>query len=256
VCRAQEPEEDPKVRQYTDELAHFLLHSHLKAPQELMMDENLEQNSEPAEAQTEAHGATRRRFLKGTTLALPAVVTLHTGTALANTSLGCGGQGNLTQLNVPVVVTTKDAYMRESVTLFPQFTIDTPNLKIRSVAAPTPFFFKGLSVWRYVSTGQEVSANEKIILNFLAPGTPPSIASAPVTNSTTITLGTQTYKFRGPTSSSSFTFANQGNGLALVNLNNTGTVVSVGAPPIPQTTYITSLSMACFTSLISRGQLT
>jgi hypothetical protein len=221
-----------------------------------MMDENLEQNGGSAVTHGEEHGATRRRFLKGTTLALPAIVTLHSGTALANPSLGCGGQGNLTQLNVPVVVPNKDTYMRESVTLFPQFTIDTANFKIRSLATPTPFFFKGLNVWRYVSTGLEVTANEKTILSFLAPGTPPSIAPPTITAATTIPLGTTPYKFRGPTTGSLFTFPNQGNGLALVNLNNTGAVVSVGAPPIPQTTYITSLTMTCFTSLISRGQLT
>ncbi len=227
------------------------------------MDENLEQNREPVEAQADAPGATRRRFLKGTTLALPAVVTLHAGAALANSSLGCGGQGNLTQFNVPVVVTTQDTYMRESVTLFPQFTIDTTKFKIRAVANPTPFFFKGLSVWRYVSDGLDVTADQRTILDFLTNSTgsnPPSTPPPSITSQTKIKLSdSKNYYFAGPspsTVSSDFSFVNKGNGLALVNLNNTGTVVSVGAPPIPQTTYITSLSMACFTSLISRGQLT
>ena len=42
----------------------------------------------PAEPESSA-GGTRRKFLKGTALALPAVVTLHSGAALANSSIAC-----------------------------------------------------------------------------------------------------------------------------------------------------------------------
>ncbi len=43
----------------------------------------------PSESEPSAIDTTRRKFLKGTTLALPAVVTLHSGAALANSSIAC-----------------------------------------------------------------------------------------------------------------------------------------------------------------------
>lgn len=75
--------------------------------------------AEPAHQATSAM-AERRRFLRGTSLALPAVVTLHSGTARAATSIGCGGEGNVAQDGYDILtdVDHEDERLRAAVELY------------------------------------------------------------------------------------------------------------------------------------------
>lgn len=113
--------------------------------------------------------ASRRGFLKGTSLALPAVVSLHSGTALANTSLGCGGMGNLPQNYSKVC---EDSYspppdnrMRKPVKCYRKLAKSGTTWSVVNTpaGAEPAYYFEGVtpgqsgSCWRKVSDGTRIT---------------------------------------------------------------------------------------------------
>ena len=226
------------------------------------MKKNPEQSHESVAGPTKPQGSTRRHFLKGTTLALPVVVTLHSGAALAATSLGCGGMGNLPQ-TTKVLCDVNDSsghknYMREEVKLFRKVAITSGNNKtVTVVQNDAGSYFKGMGVWRHAGTtggpaaGVPVDVNlalyealNKLESNQVTAGTTPS------TNSKLyVTLSGVTYqvidfdKFKTSTTM-----------LAVVHVSTSpqtgGLPVAVGAPlnSVPNA-VVTSLTGACLASL-------
>jgi len=174
------------------------------------------------------HGTLRRRFLKGTGWALPAVVTLHSGAARAAVSLGCGGNGNVSQTGYAILTTQDhaDDRLRAAVELYRKVQV-----KSGGNAANVPAdwevntsdpgsYFLGNSVWRKLD-GSEVTGNELQALVALA-------ATAPT--STTIRTGTTRY--------------------AIVHVNTSnGSVAAIGSPDPVANAIVTSWTGACMASL-------
>lgn len=173
-------------------------------------------------------GTLRRRFLKGTGLALPAVVTLHSGAARAAVSLGCGGNGNVSQTGYAILTTQDhaDDRLRAAVELYRKVQV-----KSGGNAANVPAdwevntsdpgsYFQGNGVWRNLD-GSEVTGNELQALVALA-------ATAPT--STTIRTGTTRY--------------------AIVHVNTSnGSVAAIGSPDPIANAIVTSWTGACMASL-------
>ena len=247
------------------------------------MDMNLEKSQEPVAIPSAPRPTSRRYFLKGTSLALPAVITLHSGTALANAvarqSLACGGQGNLSQ-NTPVLCakgdTAGELYMRQEVTLYKKLTFGTESVKtttgtgknsvtttvvIKTITigdtkgAGERYYFEGKGVWRYCGLvdnppGTEVKQLEKAALAQL------KIATFTGGKNDSITITGVRYKVINGDKLQ----ATPATMLAIINLDNKGQAVAVGAPPGStiggsQPTYVTSVYGACLQSLIGRNQL-
>jgi hypothetical protein len=134
------------------------------------MDSNANnETARPADRAPGAPNAARRGFLKGTSLALPAVVSLHSGTALANTSLGCGGMGNLPQNYSKVC---EDSYspppdnrMRKPVKCYRKLTKSGSKWSVVNEPAGTnpAYYFRGITpgvagkCWRKVSDGTRIT---------------------------------------------------------------------------------------------------
>ena len=96
----------------------------------------------------------RRRLVKGTTLALPAIMTLRSGSALAATSLTCavreGAAGNGTTGGATVVTTTDGTdYVRQTVTVYDS----TGN-----TGTPKYYFDSVMNVYRDYTTGANLGA--------------------------------------------------------------------------------------------------
>ena len=107
---------------------------------------------------------TRRTFLKGTTLALPAVITLHSGAALANISVSqCVTQrANIAAL--PVISPNQDQLGRNLVNVYEKLRKKAGGgFEINPLVAK-PFYFEGiengLPVVRYISSGLIVPTTE------------------------------------------------------------------------------------------------
>lgn len=170
----------------------------------------------------------RRRFLRGTGLVLPAVVTLHSGGARAAVSLGCGGNGNVSQTGYAILTTQDhaDDRLRAAVELYRKVQV-----KSGGNAANVPAdwevntsdpgsYFQGNGVWRNLD-GTEVTGNELQALVALA-ATPPT--------STTIRTGTTRY--------------------AIVHVNtSSGSVAAIGSPDPVANAIVTSWTGACMASL-------
>ena len=221
------------------------------------MEKNSEQTHESVAAPTSPQGSTRRHFLKGTTLALPAVVTLHSGTALAATSLGCGGMGNLPQ-TTKVLCDVNDStghknYMREPVTLFRKITIGTTgnNRKVTVKHPGAESYFKGMGVWRHVGTssGPAAGVPVDVALELEALNKLESNQVTVKNGKPYVTLGTKTYEvidfdqFKTSTTM-----------LAVVHVSTSpqtgGLPVAVGAPlGSVHNAVVTSLTGACLASL-------
>ena len=130
------------------------------------MEKNPEQTHESVTAPSSPQGSTRRHFLKGTTLALPAVVTLHSGTALAATSLGCGAFNGNTQVYAKVLCESnnppEDNRFRVPVLLYRKLT------KIKGKWTvdknDTGHYFNGkvgaTDIWRFVANGTLVGGDQ------------------------------------------------------------------------------------------------
>ena len=175
-----------------------------------------------------APASLRRRFLKGAGLSLPAVVTLHSGAARAAVSLGCGGNGNVSQTGYAILTVADhaDDRLRAAVELYRLVQVKSGG---NAANVPTDWevnssdpgsYFLGNGVWRKLD-GSEVSGNELQALVALA-------ATAPT--STTIRTGTTQY--------------------AIVHVNTSnGSVAAVGSPDPVANAIVTSWTGACLTSL-------
>lgn len=173
-------------------------------------------------------GTLRRRFLKGTGLALPAVVTLHSGAARAAVSLGCGGNGNVSQTGYAILTTQDhaDDRLRAAVELYRKVQVKSGG---NAASVPADWevntsdpgsYFQGNGVWRNLD-GSEVTGNELQALVALA-------ATAPT--STTIRTGTTRY--------------------AIVHVNTSnGSVAAIGSPDPIANAIVTSWTGACMASL-------
>lgn len=114
------------------------------------MDHVPEDTQMPSDASTVLGGLTsRRKFIKGASLVLPAVVTLHNGTALAATSIGCGGMGNIPQSYANVLTKTyappPDNLFRVSVEIFSTLKLTTQSTGKAWLPDPTDankFYFR------------------------------------------------------------------------------------------------------------------
>lgn len=132
------------------------------------MDQHNNPSPDPSSGGSSESTQSRRRFLKGTTLALPAVVTLHSGAAQAATSIACS--------NVPPPKYTKvcednypcqDNCMRVKVKCYKKMEWKKKNGNWKWVISETdttPKYFQGKdadgkSVWRYVADGKCVPNN-------------------------------------------------------------------------------------------------
>ena len=174
---------------------------------------------------------TRRTFLKGTTLALPAVITLHSGAALANISVSqCVTQrANIAAL--PVISPNQDQLGRNLVDVYEKLRKKTGGgLEINPLVTQ-PFYFAGIengvNVVRYITSGLVVPTTEygKVngpgFVNYL--GTPPLPKQFAIVYYNTDKVGG-------------------------------GTVVSVGSPTNPSPGHASTVSAAgaCITSLMHR----
>lgn len=175
----------------------------------------------------------RRRFLKGTAIALPAVMTLNTASAaaLARTSLHCGQP--LTHAPCPPLRFERDNFFRDRVKCYDRLVAVTDRRGRVSgyTANGVPTYFEGLRgsdqepCWRYVSNGNEVPASEQPFIN-----APTNLRSLDPTRS----------RRAGPTRE----------GYAIVHFSaQDGRVVAVGEPHAPPDALMTSLSGACLKSL-------
>ena len=175
----------------------------------------------------------RRRFLKGTALALPAVMTLNTAHAgsLARTSLNCGQP----VMHAPCAPLRfdRDDFFRDKVACYDKLVAVTDKRgRVRGYTANgVPTYFEGLrgsdqrACWRYVANGEEVPAAEQPYIN--APN-----------NLRTL----------DPARSRSASACREG--YAIVHFSaRDGSVLAVGEPHAPVDALVTSLSGACLKSL-------
>ena len=132
------------------------------------MEKNSEQTHESVAGPINPQGSTRRHFLKGTTLALPAVVTLHSGTALAATSLGCGAFNGNTQDYVKVLCDSnnppEDNRFRVPVLLYRKLTKSGGQWGVADKNGPGHYFNGKVGTidnWRFVADGTLVIEPEK-----------------------------------------------------------------------------------------------
>lgn len=177
--------------------------------------------------------SSRRRFLKGTALALPAVMTLNTASAgtLARTSLHCGQP--VTHAPCAPLRFERDDFFRDKVRCYDQLVaVRDKRGRVRSYTANgVPTYFEGLrgsdqrACWRYVANGQEVLAGDQPFIN-----APTNLRSL------------------DPARSRSASPCREG--YAIVHFSaRDGSVLAVGEPHAPPDALVTSLSGACLKSL-------
>ncbi|MGR8921566.1 MAG: hypothetical protein ACU85V_18275 [Gammaproteobacteria bacterium] len=176
----------------------------------------------------------RRQFLKGTSLALPAVMTLTPGAAQAMVSITCGQKALDSDLTAECLLVppdnTDDGMYRMPVTLYDRLVAEldehgNPKLDANGnpVLVPTgeATYFMGLSngetVWRDCSSGLPLGTED-----------PDDLNSSP--------------NLMYPT------------GYAIVHIDaENGEIVSVGSPDNPSNAVITSAAGACMASLAMRA---
>ena len=204
------------------------------------MEKNPEQSHESVAGPTNPQGSTRRHFLKGTTLALPAVVTLHSGTALAATSLGCGDFNGNMQLYAKVLCDSnnppEDNRFRVPVLLYRKLEKTTVTKKGKVtvtwnvVTGDLGHYFIGkiglTDTWRLVANGTPVTGDE------LAAVKKAAISHQDIKNVQFFATTTKKYAIAH--------VATQG-----------GAIVAVGSPANTQiqNAIVTSWTGACLTSL-------
>ena len=173
---------------------------------------------------------TRRTFLKGTTLALPAVITLHSGAALANISVS---QCVTERANIaaPVISPNQDQLGRNLVNVYEKLQKKTGGGYEVNPGVAQPFYFAGIEngvdVVRYISSGLIVPTTEYGEVN--GSGFPNWLMTPALPKQYAIVYY-NTDKIGG------------------------GTVVSVGSPTNPSPTHASTVSAAgaCITSLMHR----
>jgi hypothetical protein len=180
----------------------------------------------------QAHGqvAARRRFLKGTTLALPAVMTLHSvaAQATARSSLSCANQ--IPQSPCMHLRPQPDDYFREKVACYGKLKKVRINRKLvfSPASLTTAVYYEGIrptdqqKCWRFVSNGAIVTAPSELEL-INCPGN---------VNAPRATCGPINHQH------------------AIVHFSAIdGQVMAVGEPQTPVGCMMTSLSGACLKSL-------
>ena len=192
----------------------------------------METRNEHRPATEAAHQASpplieRRRFLRGTSLALPAVVSLHSGTARAATSLGCGGEGNVAQDGFAVLtdIDHEDERLRAAVELYRLVQLKANGTSTNTadweiVAGDPGSYFLGQDggspVWRRLD-GSLVDGDELAALEALK-------------NEAAIKTGTTKY--------------------AIVHVSTAdGSVTAIGSPDVQLGSIVTSFTGACMASL-------
>lgn len=172
-----------------------------------------------------ARVAARRRFLKGTSLALPAVMTLHSVSAQAQARQSAYCANDIDQSAAQPVISGTDDYFRKSVNVYAKLIDDGSGNYVSNGEAT---YFLGSSgttdVWRKVADGQPV------------PG-----AEIPFINA----------NINGARAATSDPGSPVGTANAIVHFDSTsGTVISVGAPNGENlNAMVTSLTGACLHSL-------
>ena len=189
--------------------------------------------------------ASRRKFLKGASLTLPAIVTLHNGTALAATSLGCGGMENMPQTYANVLLDeanyhVTDNLFRVRVEICKALKLNTTSHNWEADTDQTKGYFQdtfsGTNIWRnldgtlVVNKSTMVDNNGRGELAALIAGVVPNNKYSP----------------------SRFKYA-----IAHVS-KLSGNILAVGTPiggTPPLNTVITSWTGACLTSIYSTAHL-
>lgn len=192
----------------------------------------------------QARLAGRRRFLKGSSLALPAVMTLHSVSAQAQARQSAYCANDVDQSAATPVIEGTDDYFRKSVNVYAKLvdggatlaTSDKNNtkkletLQSELVSDGKPTYFLGSQgasdVWRYVADGAPVPAGEIPFINAGGGLNPQRANTADPGNP----VGTMN---------------------AIVHFDSTsGAVVSIGAPSGENfNAMVTSLTGACLHSL-------
>lgn len=188
------------------------------------MDKTAETIPSPAVDGTDAtviEGArlrARRQFLKGTSLALPAVMTLHSQAVQAVTSITCGQKALDSGITVPCVSSTDDGCLRQVVTCYDKLI----KVNKKMVGNGTNTYFQGLApgspspVWRHMN-GSLVPDSEVQYIN--------------------------TKDMRGKTTR------------AICHISAIdGSLVAVGSPTNPTNCIVTSATGACMASLALRAK--
>lgn len=185
----------------------------------------------PQTTRDDARVAARRRFLKGTTLALPAVMTLHSVAAQATArSSGTQCANNVPQSPCVHLRDQPDDYFREKVACYDKLTKNSKGKWVRNNVAT---YFQGINCtnqqqcWRYVKDGSIVPTSEVPQINCSA----------------------NLYKKQSSSSTSPVNYKH-----AIVHFSAIdGSVMAVGEPQTPVGCIMTSITMACLNSLTGRG---
>jgi len=196
------------------------------------IEQAAETNREPAASQRQV--ASRRRFLKGTSLALPAVMTLHSvsAQAVARSSAYCANDVDATA--APHLTSSQDSYFRNQVEVFSKI-ISNGNGGYTSNGTATYFLGSvgGSAKWRLVASGDIIPDEEIPFVN--APANINVLRIVPI-ETVPVNVFPQQY--------------------AIVHFDNqSGAVISVGAPLAEVnlgTAMVTSLTGACLHSLWGR----
>ena len=143
-----------------------------------MSVENLNQEAK-TKISTEGLSEKRRSFLKGSAVTIPAILTLHSGSALAASSLSCIANNHNTPPNpVPDTETaaldkwgrapSQSVTLSNNVTLF-QWPLTTGNwYDATKDTNSTPYYQQGASLnWKLNNSGSDIPANGTITPSFV-----------------------------------------------------------------------------------------
>ena len=153
-------------------------------------------------------------------MALPAVMTLHSGAAQAVTSITCGDKGiaaGATALHLIIPPTPDDGFMRSQVQLYDQMVPGTDMYgNPTTLPSNVPTYYSGIKngqpIWRLVTDGTEL------------PGQPSDLNQQPNLP--------------------------QPFGFAVVHISaDDGSIAAVGSPYNPSNSIVTSAAGACMASL-------
>jgi hypothetical protein len=179
-------------------------------------------------------GASRRRFLKGTSLALPAVMTLHSVSAQAQAASSAFCANDVDATAASHLTIDQDSYFRNKVEVFSKI-IEDGNGGFESNGEATYFLGSvgGSAKWRMVNTGAIIADEDIRFVN--APANMNVLRVVPIQ---TVPVDVFPQQF------------------AIVHFDNqSGAVISVGAPLGEVnlgTAMVTSLTGACLHSLWGR----
>jgi hypothetical protein len=206
------------------------------------IEQAAETNREPAASQRQV--ASRRRFLKGTSLALPAVMTLHSVSARAQamSSSSCGNNFSDTHRVFTPVIPGTDDFFRNEVAVY-----DTLVKKVEGVN----IVYEGDGVIAFFG-GQDTDG-QPVIRDLLG-----SIVTNPdaLDDTTSVNYpGNPNYPNHIPATQFQTPWEeSNGKGYAIVLFESEGGgVAAVGAPTTLPGTMVTSLSGACLHSLWSQA---